>query len=90
MLLNLHEDLTQAAHASATSEMKLIQHPLHSAKPGNNRLLDPWSCLVERSPTEQALLPCSTITTAVFSLHVNMLGVTFVICHLYVFFGGGF
>lgn len=26
----------------------------------------------------------------VFSLHVNMLGVTFVICHLYVFFGGGF
>lgn len=87
MLLNLHEELTQATHASW--EVKLIQHSLHSAKPGNNRLLDHWGCLGQRLPWSRHCTSAPHSLQYSF-LNVNTLGVTFVICHLCVFYSGEF
>jgi len=68
MLLNLNEDLTQAVHAFAASEVKPIQHTLHEAKPSTDWLPAANTAARFRGLSiEHALLSCSLISTIQFS-----------------------
>lgn len=68
ILLHLNEDLTQAIHAFATSEAKLMQQTLPEAKPCTDWLLDlNTSARVRGLSVEHALIFCSIIGTTQFS-----------------------